>query len=111
MDWELATQGDPLLDLGHLLATWPSPINPVEIANVALPGLPTADELIEHYIAHTGRDHGGVTWFRILACYRLGIILEGTYARSLAGRAPVETGELLHAHATGLFEHATALMA
>lgn len=110
VDWELTTQGDPLLDLGHLLATWPTPGRPAQIASVALPELPSAEELIGHYAAHSERDLGDITWFRVLACFRLGIILEGTHARAMAGRAPKETGDLLHAHATGLLEQARELI-
>jgi hypothetical protein len=43
-------------------------------------------------------------WFFVLACYKLGILLEGTYARALSGQAPLEMGEMLHAYATWLLE-------
>lgn len=108
VDWELVTVGDPLLDLGHLLATWPA-ASGVSVG-LAAPGLPHPDELIHHYAAATGRDLGDVTWFRVLACYRLGLILEGTHARACAGLAPRATGDLLHAHTVSLFEQALGLI-
>lgn len=46
----------------------------------------------------------------MLACYRLGIILEGTNARADAGQAPRQVGDLLHAHTVRLFEQALALI-
>ena len=54
------------------------------------------------------RDLSSVDWFAVLACYKLGIILEGTHARAFAGLAPTATGDLLHATTVGLFERALA---
>lgn len=111
VDWELSTIGDPLLDLGHLLATWP-------MDDGATPGgvgggisdLPSKDELVEHYASLSARAVDDVDWFHVLACYRLGIILEGTHARAFAGKAPKEIGDLLHATTVGLFERALAVI-
>ena len=108
VDWELTTIGDPLIDLGWLLATWPDADAPGPPPQVAEEGFPTPAELVEHYGAVSDRDLGAVDWFAVLACYKLGIILEGTYARACAGRAPKETGDLLHAMTVGLFERALA---
>ncbi len=47
-----------------------------------------------------------IGWYAVLACYKLGIILEGTHARACAGKAPKETGDMLHASTVGLFERA-----
>jgi len=107
VDWELCTIGDPLLDLGHLLATWPEPAAPAAVGG-GIEGLPRGDELVDRYLAATGRSAGDVAWFHVLAAYRLGIILEGTHARACAGRAPREVGDLLHATTVGLFERAQA---
>lgn len=110
VDWELATIGDGLLDLGHLVVTWPdkgrATTSSILMPAVDLPGLPTADELIERYASLSGRDVGNMKWFTVLAGYRLGILLEGTYARACAGRAPQETGERLHAMAVELLQEA-----
>jgi aminoglycoside phosphotransferase (APT) family kinase protein len=96
VDWELSTIGDPLLDLGHLLATWPVREGLAAPIGVAAPGLPTPDEVITYYAARADRDLADLTWYRVLACYRLGPILEGTHARACAGLAPVEVGDQLH---------------
>lgn len=108
VDWELTTIGDPLLDLGWLLATWPESEAPEAEAVAVRPwtGFPAARELVEHYRARTHRDLAAIDWYAVLACYKLGIILEGTHARACAGRAPRETGDLLHAKTIGLFERA-----
>ncbi|HEY1116725.1 MAG TPA: phosphotransferase, partial [Acidimicrobiales bacterium] len=112
VDWELCTIGDPLLDLGHLLATWPP--SGAEAAGGAVGGgigdLPTKAELVERYAARTGRGVDDVDWYHVLAAYRLGIILEGTHARAFAGKAPKEIGDLLHATTVGLFERALAVL-
>lgn len=108
VDWELTTIGDPLVDLGWVLATWPEGDPPSVDAVAVRPwqGFPTADELVAHYAPRTQRDLSSLTWYAVLACYKLGIILEGTHARASAGKAPRATGDLLHAKTVGLFERA-----
>lgn len=106
VDWELTTIGDPLIDLGWLLATWPDQDRPGPPSMLDAPGLPTPDELVAHYGRHSDRDLDAVAWYAVLACYKLGIILEGTHARACAGLAPTATGDLLHAMTVGLFERA-----
>jgi aminoglycoside phosphotransferase (APT) family kinase protein len=108
VDWELTTIGDPLLDLGWLLATWPDeendgippPVTPWE-------GFPAANELIDRYRAHSQRDLSAITWYGVLACFKLGIILEGTHARACAGQAPRDVGDRLHDQAVKLFRRAS----
>jgi aminoglycoside phosphotransferase (APT) family kinase protein len=108
VDWEMATLGDPLMDLGRLLATWPSDdVSALVVMRVELlTGFPTREELIAHYQRVTGRDLSDLRWFEILGCYKLGILLEGTYARAQAGQAEISTGIRLHATAKGLLERA-----
>jgi aminoglycoside phosphotransferase (APT) family kinase protein len=108
VDWELSTIGDPLLDLGWLLATWPEDDAPraTDVAITPWEGFATPDELVEHYAAVSGRDLKALDWYVVLACYKLGIILEGTHARACAGKAPKETGDRLHAHTLDLFDRA-----
>lgn len=108
VDWELATVGDPLLDLGHLLATWPT--HGSVAAGLGALALPSVDDVVERYAAGSTRDVSLVGWYQVLACYRLGIILEGTNARADAGQAPRQVGDLLHAHTVRLFEQALALI-
>ena len=49
-------------------------------------------------------------WYRVLACYRLGLILEGTHARACAGLAPRAIGDQLHAHTVSLLGQAVELI-
>ena len=104
VDWEMTTVGDPLLDLGWLLATWPHPDGSHHLKNRIQPwaGFPMAEELIERYGQRSRRDLSVVRWYAVLACYKLAIVLEGTHARACAGLAPVATGDRLHQAARGL---------
>ncbi|MEU8357906.1 phosphotransferase family protein [Nonomuraea sp. NPDC048882] len=104
VDWEMCTIGDPLLDLGWLVATWPS-------NNGHVPGLPGPREIIAYYSALSERDLSAVGWYAVMACFKLGIVLEGTHARAFAGKAPKDIGDLLHATTLGLFERAGQFMA
>src|SRR5690606_32732678 len=112
IDWELTTIGDPLIDLGWLVATWPGDDMPLASTLNIQPwnGFPTAAELVEHYRAMSARDLSAIDWYTILACYKLAIILEGTQARACAGKADRETGDRLHQAATGLFERAIGII-
>ena len=109
VDCELFTIVDPLLDLGHLLATWPTADGPGVTLQAS--GLPSHDEVIARYGERSGRPLDELPWYRVLACYRLGLILEGTHARACAGMAPKEIGDQLHAHTVSLLEQALQLIA
>lgn len=114
VDWEMVTVGDPLLDLGWLLATWPQPHDPAQPSAVgpsaiaAAGGLPTRAELVASYAAHSDRDLSAIGWYEVLAGFKLGIVLEGTHARACAGKAPTTIGDQLHASAMGLLGRAHA---
>lgn len=114
VDWEMCTVGDPLLDLGWMLSLWCEPGqtgDPLDSALSKAGGMATPDELIERYASHGVRDVAGLDWYRVLACFKLGIILEGTYARSRAGKAPADLGAWMRERTTLLFERAHALIA
>jgi aminoglycoside phosphotransferase (APT) family kinase protein len=111
VDWELTTIGDPLLDLGWLLATWPESDGRGGIFEVTpWEGFPTAAELIARYSAQSARNVGPIEWYTVLACFKLGILNEGTYARACAGKASMETGERLHRMSIRLFERARGII-
>jgi aminoglycoside phosphotransferase (APT) family kinase protein len=119
VDWEMCTIGDPLLDLGWLLATWPDPSGAADTQAAGLvagalsqiPGLPGRGELVARYAERSDRDLGAITWYSVLACYKLGIVLEGTHARACGGKAPKATGDMLHAVTLGLFARAHEFIA
>jgi aminoglycoside phosphotransferase (APT) family kinase protein len=105
VDWEMCTLGDPLLDLGWLLATWPQDdtIGPFG----EMRDLPTRAELVTYYSTTARRSVDHARWYGVLASFKLAIVLEGTNARAHAGKAPKATGDLLHSIAIGLLNNAT----
>ena len=107
VDWELTTIGDPLVDLGWVLATWP--IHPGRRTEPsgrnrgpAFRG-PTSSSRTTRGIRHVMFP---ASRHAVLGCYKLGIVNEGTYARACAGKASMETGQFLHRFAIGLLERA-----
>jgi aminoglycoside phosphotransferase (APT) family kinase protein len=89
-DWELATIGDPLADLGYLVATWTQADDPEDVlrglsAASRAPGFPTREELIARYEERSGRSMSDVRWYMTLALWKTAVFLEGSYKRRLAG--------------------------
>lgn len=114
VDWEMCTIGDPLLDLGWLLASWPAEedgSSQVGGPLAAAGGLPTPGELVAHYAQRSDRDLSAITWYAVMACFKLGIIIEGTHARAHAGKAAKEVGDFLHAWALRAFIRAQRFIA
>lgn len=93
LDWEMATLGDPLADLGYLLSFWreagdPSPVFKDDLGAVtSAQGFPTRAEIIEQYSRLSGRnvDMQNTAFYIALAIWKLAILLEGSYNRHLAG--------------------------
>jgi aminoglycoside phosphotransferase (APT) family kinase protein len=110
LDWEMSTIGDPLLDLGWLLTSWPRPDDPTSRKLEPAEGFPNPSELLAEYRAGTTRDLSAIDWYVVLACYKLGIILEGTYARSCVGKADADVGKRFHQRTVALFERALTLV-
>jgi aminoglycoside phosphotransferase (APT) family kinase protein len=112
VDWEMCTIGDPLLDLGWLLATWRQSDGSAVFSHAlgGQEGLASTDELLLRYAANTVRDLSHITWYTVLACFKLGIVIEGTLARACAGKAEKEVGDQLHAATVHLFQRALGLI-
>jgi aminoglycoside phosphotransferase (APT) family kinase protein len=87
VDWELCTLGDPLADVGTLMAYWPERDDPISLgqpANLA-PGFPTRTELAARYAESSGRDLSEIDFFTALGYWKLAIILEGVMGRYVSG--------------------------
>ena len=104
VDWEMCTIGDPLLDLGWILVCWPHDPDPINAGRelAALGGLPSRTELVAAYTDAGGRAVRHLDWYVAMACFKLAIVIEGTYSRYLAGQAHREAGERLHDSASRL---------
>ena len=109
VDWEMCTIGDPLLDLGWMLITWPLNTSTITAggALAALGGLASRRELLDAYWAAGGRQTSRLEWYMAMACFKLGIVIEGTWSRYLIGQASRDAGEALHANAQNLIDMGT----
>ena len=90
LDWEMATLGDPLADLGYLTATWAQDGDPRDpildlSALTRRPGFPERDWIAAHYAQATGRDVSALAWYQVLALWKASIFLENSYGRFVAG--------------------------
>ncbi len=90
LDWEMATIGDPLADLGYLTAMWSEPSdppNPVSDLSAVTrgAGFPGRDFLTARYAAQTGCTLDALPWYQVLAIWKAAIFLEGSYGRFSAG--------------------------
>jgi aminoglycoside phosphotransferase (APT) family kinase protein len=87
-DWELATSGDPMADLGWLAATWQDPGEPLPPATPgpsAVPGFPARAQLVRRYARLSGRDVSNLPYWVAFARWRSACIGVGVRARYLAG--------------------------
>jgi len=90
LDWELATLGDPLLDVGYFLATIPQPgrpVNPAAELGAAMleDGYPTHTQLADRYVARTGRDLSDLSWYTTFALWKLAVLYEYSGRRAATG--------------------------
>jgi aminoglycoside phosphotransferase (APT) family kinase protein len=91
LDWEMATVGDPLADLGLTLCYW-AWANAPEFraagipAITSLPGWYPRDQLIERYAAKTGRDVSGIGYYEVLGVFKLAVIIQQIYFRYWRGQ-------------------------
>lgn len=90
-DWELATLGDPLADVGYLCAFWVEPRDPPvdlreHISSVTRePGFPTRAQMIDRYVRLSGRSLDDIRWYVVLALWKAVVFMEGNVRRALAG--------------------------
>jgi aminoglycoside phosphotransferase (APT) family kinase protein len=85
VDWEMGTVGDPKLDLGWVVQSWPedtSTTDAAESSYVDLTGMPSRSELLEHYARVSGRQVDDIDYYVILAKWKLAVVLEQGYQRA-----------------------------
>jgi aminoglycoside phosphotransferase (APT) family kinase protein len=88
VDWEMSTIGDPLLDLGWAIMTWPDPGEDRRAAGyVDYTGMPSRAELIERYARVSGLPVDEMDYYVVLARFKMAVVLEGGYARYVQGGA------------------------
>jgi aminoglycoside phosphotransferase (APT) family kinase protein len=87
VDWEMATIGDPLLDLAWILMTWPDPDEDRNTGYVDFSGMPSRDELMHRYAANSGLPVDAMDYYIVLARFKMACVLEAGYARYVQGGA------------------------
>lgn len=92
LDWEMSTLGDPLADLGALLAYWSEEEDDDVLVRArmfapltASRGFPTRAEVIARYADQTGFDVRSIAWYHAFAFFKLAVICQGIAARAAGG--------------------------
>ncbi|RTL69162.1 MAG: phosphotransferase family protein [Pseudonocardiaceae bacterium] len=115
-DWDMATLGDPMVDLGILLNYWPDPGDAPDARAITPPGLetvglPTRREVVERYAQRAGRDVGDSAWYEAFAAWKTIVVLQQLHSRWLRGESTdprmAQRGELI----PQLVKRATAILA
>jgi aminoglycoside phosphotransferase (APT) family kinase protein len=88
-DWDMCTRGDPLADVGTLMAVWydegeiPATLNPMP---TSAPGFMNRAEAVERYGVRTGRDLRGFGWYLVFGTWKLAIVLQQIFIRWQRGQ-------------------------
>jgi aminoglycoside phosphotransferase (APT) family kinase protein len=91
LDWEMATVGDPLMDLGASLAYWTQAdddplFQALRRQPTHLPGMPTRQEYVDRYLARSGIDLDDWTFYEVFGLFRLAVILQQIWYRYRLGQ-------------------------
>jgi aminoglycoside phosphotransferase (APT) family kinase protein len=90
LDWEMATIGDPLADVGYLCAQWREagdpPAGRFELSAVTrAAGFPSRADLVARYEERSGRSMTDIHWYSVLALWKAIVFMEGNYKRAVSG--------------------------
>ena len=95
LDWEMATAGDPLMDLGTTLGYWveetdPEPLKAFAFGPTFIPGSYTRAEVIDEYAKASGRDVSGMLFYSVFALFKIAVIGQQIYKRFVEGKTTDE---------------------
>ncbi len=115
LDWEMATLGDPLMDLGASLAYWveagdPPEMHALRMMPTHLEGAPTRREVVRRYADISGSDVGAFDFYYCYGLFRLAGIIQQIYYRSYHGQTRDERFRHLHLAVHGLIGAAEAVI-
>jgi len=85
VDWEMGTVGDPKLDLGWVVQSWPADTNAEDAATAGyanMYGMPSRDQVVQHYADISGRQVDDLDYYIVLAKWKLGVVLEQGFQRA-----------------------------
>ncbi|WP_017588482.1 phosphotransferase family protein [Nocardiopsis ganjiahuensis] len=85
LDWEMATLGDPLVDLGLMLVYREQPVTGGGTPATSAEGFPSSAELVRMYAEASGRDVSRLGWYVAFGCFKLAVIAEGIHYRHSRG--------------------------
>jgi aminoglycoside phosphotransferase (APT) family kinase protein len=112
-DWEMSALGDPLVDLGILLAYWMPTAPPHQrdaLSTVTtLPGWLTRDELVERYQHRSGRDLTGLRYFEVFALFKIAVVIQQIYQRFVSGQTDDPRFATFGERVAHLARHAAAM--
>ena len=115
VDWEMASIGDPLIDLAWAMIFHPGPEGTMPLGVAGDSGfdrarLPTREALVARYGERSGRDVGAIGWYDVFSRWKLAIVLEGSYAKFLRGESKKPVHEYFGKQADLLLESATHIV-
>ncbi|HEV2688342.1 MAG TPA: phosphotransferase family protein [Bryobacteraceae bacterium] len=112
LDWEMATVGDPLVDLGLILCYWSQPSDPggTKASLTSQPGWFTRQELVGRYAEKTGRDLSLLNYYEVFALFKLAVVLQQIYVRFHRGQTQDERFRHFDQRVHKLIELAAALI-
>ncbi len=115
VDWEMASIGDPLIDLAWAMIFHPGPEGTIPLGVAATSGfdrsqMPTSSLLVARYAERSGRDVDGIDWYHVFARWKLAIVLEGSYAKFLRGESKKAVHEFFGKQVDLLLESAMAIV-
>jgi aminoglycoside phosphotransferase (APT) family kinase protein len=113
VDWEMASIGDPLVDLAWSLIFHPGtdglmPLGIMKEPRLDRVSVPPIDAIVERYAQRSGRDVSAIDWYHVFARWKLGIVLEGTYAKWQRGQSDNPVHEHFGRQATRALDDAWA---
>jgi aminoglycoside phosphotransferase (APT) family kinase protein len=114
LDWEMATVGDPLVDLGCVMCYWPEAGDPpvrrdALSAITTLPGWFTRAQIVERYARITGRDVSGLGYYEVFGIFKIAVVLQQIYFRYHRGQTRDERFRNFDQRVRGLVEIAAGL--
>jgi aminoglycoside phosphotransferase (APT) family kinase protein len=114
LDWEMATAGDPLVDLGCVLCYWPEagdpPARREALSSITtLPGWFTRAQLVERYARKTGRDVSGLGYYEVFGIFKVAVVLQQIYFRYRRGQTRDERFRNFGERVRGLVDVAAEL--
>jgi aminoglycoside phosphotransferase (APT) family kinase protein len=114
LDWEMATVGDPLVDLGCVMCYWPEagdpPVRRDALSSITtLPGWFTRAQLVERYARITGRDVSGLGYYEVFGIFKIAVVLQQIYFRYHRGQTRDERFRNFDQRVRGLIEVAASV--